>query len=75
MSSRFGTPLQTAVIQRLRQTIRKYLPYLLHPFPARGRDPQKEKPVTMPFYDKSEEWVHQSALLLQARPATVWNYK
>ncbi|KAK3333797.1 signal recognition particle 9 kDa protein-domain-containing protein [Cercophora scortea] len=24
----------------------------------------------MPYYDKSEDWLHQSALLLQARPAT-----
>ncbi|KAK4115009.1 hypothetical protein N656DRAFT_677074, partial [Canariomyces notabilis] len=24
----------------------------------------------MPYYDKSEDWLHQSALLLQARPST-----
>lgn len=25
----------------------------------------------MPYYEKSEDWLHQSALLLQARPGTV----
>jgi hypothetical protein len=37
----------------------------------RGTPPPPTTTINMPYYAKSEDWLHQSALLLQARPETV----
>ena len=65
-----GTPSHTSAHSQ--QPTRPPFPLPNGPRPTSIHHPPPFlRPSTMPYYAKSEDWLHQSALLLQARPSTV----